>query len=392
MVCAPLEARKMTIFSGEANLRKVFSSGGEHGMIEGIILVQGSPFMLRSLLTDVVQYESGERLLVLNSSSDPCVPHLAQRAGAGELVLAEDNVAAYAQVQTVLQSLDHYSVRFRHVAFHEYTLHEAPATVDVAVMNILYQPGNAWMQYGVQLAAYALKDGGRLYIEGAKDRGILSLGKRVQEIFGNLETLTISKGQRTIYALKREQRVKPLETPPLAAFAGGKMDEGTALLLDALEVRVTDTALDLGCGSGFIGAFIAERASKGQVTLVDTSLTGVQTARRVLEGRGLTNASVLASDGIQAVREKRFTLVATNPPFHLGGIQTTATAERFIREAAQVLLPRGRFYLVANRFLKYEPVLRACFAEVEEVAGSPRFKVLRATGRPQPDPWGPEPG
>lgn len=223
---------------------------------------------------------------------------------------------------------------------------------------------------------------GRLYIEGAKDRGIISLGKRVREIFGNLETLEITKGRRLISALKRELPAERIVVPELAAFAGGKLDEGTALLLEVLDVHVTDCALDLGCGGGLIGAFIAERVTKGQVTLVDTSLASVEAARRLLATRGLTNARVLASDGIQLVREQRFTLVATNPPFHLGGIQTTATAERFIREAAQVLLPRGRLYLVANRFLKYEPVLRACFGEVTEVAGNPRFKVLRASGRP----------
>ena len=93
----------------------------------------------------------------------------------------------------------------------------------------------------------------------------------------------------------------------------------------------------------------------------------------------MTNVQVLASDGTQAVKEQRFDLIATNPPFHLGGIQTTEIGERFIREAAQILRPRGRFYLVANRFLKYEPTLRACFHSVEEVGGNTRYKVLLAT-------------
>jgi 16S rRNA (guanine1207-N2)-methyltransferase len=98
----------------------------------------------------------------------------------------------------------------------------------------------------------------------------------------------------------------------------------------------------------------------------------------MVEQSGLANVQVLPSDGVQAVRAQRFDLVVTNPPFHLGGIQTTGIAERFIREAAQVLRPRGRFYLVANRFLKYEPTLRACFKSVEEVGGNTRYKVLRA--------------
>jgi 16S rRNA (guanine1207-N2)-methyltransferase len=112
--------------------------------------------------------------------------------------------------------------------------------------------------------------------------------------------------------------------------------------------------------------------------MVDVSLAAVDVAQRALAQSGLTNVSVLASDGTSAVLEQRFDLVVTNPPFHLGGMQTTKIAERFIREAAQVLKPQGRLFLVANRFLKYEPTLHECFSQVEEVGGDKRYKVLRA--------------
>jgi 16S rRNA (guanine1207-N2)-methyltransferase len=334
--------------------------------------------MFQSLLAQALHCAIDERVVVLNSASDPCVPHLAGQLGAGELVLAEDHIAAWQQAWAGVQQMGRQRTQFRHVPFHEYASHELPAAMDVAVMNILYQPGNAWMRYGICLALYALKEGGRLYIEGGKDRGILSLGRYMQDLFGNLETLEISKGRRLMCAVKRAGGAGELAVPDLVPFAMGRVDEGTGLLLEALEVRATDLALDPGCGAGFIGAYMAEQASKGQVTLLDVSLVSVAAARRLLEQRGLTNAQVLASDGLQAVRDQRFDLVATNPPFHLGGIQTTAIAERFIREAARVLHPRGRFYLVANRFLKYEPVLRSYFGTLAEVGGNTRFKVLRA--------------
>ena len=327
----------------------------------------------------------------------------------------------------------------QHVPFHEYTLHEAPETIDVAILNLLYQPGNAWVIYGLQVAAFALKPGGRLYVVGAKDRGVLSVAKRMQSLFGNLETLAISKGQRVVCSLKQNNSldlhsqeepqhvnnksetqnvVVPLAgtmldtslqsdaqnvVAPVAsvmpqvasarganlanpipdllptAFAEGKLDEGTRLLVETLEVHATDIALDIGCGTGYIGMHIAHEASKGHVTMVDASLVAVDAARHMIEQSDMTNVQVLASNGTQAVKEQRFDLIATNPPFHLGGIQTTEIGERFIREAAQILRPRGRFYLVANRFLKYEPTLRACFHSVEEVGGNTRYKVLLAT-------------
>jgi 16S rRNA (guanine1207-N2)-methyltransferase len=156
------------------------------------------------------------------------------------------------------------------------------------------------------------------------------------------------------------------------------LDEGTRLLVEALEVHATDIALDIGCGTGYLGMHIAHVASKGHVTMIDASLVAVDAARHMIEQSGMTNVQALASNGTQAVNEQRFDLIVTNPPFHFGGIQTTEIGERFIREAAQILRPRGRFYLVANRFLKYEPTLRTCFHSVEEVGGNTRFKVLLA--------------
>ena len=402
-----------------------------------------------SLLHETVQLAIDDRVLILNSAADPFMLEVAQRLSTGELILAEDNLASLQQFNKLVgtdispmntpvgadlsrpspmyrpsilsREPSQPQLHMRHVPFHEYTLREAPATIDVAILNILYQPSNAWMIYGLQVAAYALKPGGRLYVVGAKDRGVLSIAKRMQSLFGNLETLVISKGQRVVCSreqnnsLNLHSQQKPQHTSPQsqsdtqnvvtplagamprmasashaslanpipallpAAFAEGKLDEGTRLLVEALEVHATDIALDIGCGTGYIGMHIAHVASKGHVTMVDASLVAVDVARHMIEQSGMANVQVLASNGTQAVKEQRFDLIATNPPFHLGGIQTTEIGERFIREAAQILRPRGRFYLVANRFLKYEPTLRTCFLSVEEVGGNTRYKVLLAT-------------
>jgi 16S rRNA (guanine1207-N2)-methyltransferase len=329
-------------------------------------------YMLQSdLLSKTIEITGAMHVLFLNSAAHPFVSQAAQQLGTGTITLAEDNVATLGKTA------------LRHIPYHEYTLREPPATMDVAILDLLYQLNNAWIQYGLQVAVYALKPGGMLYVLGAKERGILSTEKRMEELFGNVETLAIHKGQRVLAARKgsRTAVIAPsnlidVELP--AVFAGGKLDEGTRLLLEALEVRKTDEALDIGCGAGYLGLHVAKLATKGSVTMVDASLAAVALAQCIVEQSGLSNVRVLPSDGAQAVLEQRFDLVVTNPPFHLGGIQTTEIAGRFMREAAQVLRPRGRFYLVANRFLKYEPTLQAHFKTIEEVGGNTRYKVLRA--------------
>lgn len=335
--------------------------------------------MLQSqLLAKTVQLAPGAHILFLNSAADPFVPVAAHRVPAGSITLAEDNISA---LHTALRSIP----TIRHVAFHEYTSCEPTATMDCAMLNMLYQPGNAWIQYGIALAAYALKPGGYLYIAGAKDRGVLTIAKRMQERFGNVETLEIHKGSRVVRSQQRATSpVEALLTANdllRAVFAQGKLDEGTRLLIEALDVHTDDDTLDIGCGAGYLGLHIARLASAGSVTMVDASLAAVAMAQRAVEQSGLAdvrNIRVLPGDGTQAVASQRFDLVVTNPPFHQGGIQTTEIAERFIRGAAQVLRPNGRFYLVANRFLKYEPVMRECFGLVEEVGGDGRYKVLQA--------------
>lgn len=329
------------------------------------------------LLSDTVRLVAGQHIVFLNSAADPFVSAVARCCPDCVVMLAEDHIGLLqAAVNEAGQAFIH---PLYHIAFHEYAAHEQGATMDVAVMNLLYQPNNAWIHYGLQLARYALKPGGRLYVQGAKDRGIQTIARHMQELFGNVETLAISKGQRVVCS--RNVAGVPVIVPgDLAAlvFSKGELDEGTRLLLEAVDVRAADHTLDIGCGAGIIGLHIARQAIEGHVTMVDASLAAVAVAQHNIAQSGLTNIRALPSDGTRAVLSDRFDLVVTNPPFHQGGLQTTGVAERFIREAAQALRRRGRFYLVANRFLKYEPVLQASFQHVHEVAGNGRYKVLRA--------------
>ena len=51
---------------------------------------------------------------------------------------------------------------------------------------------------------------------------------------------------------------------------------------------------------------------------------------------------------------------------------------------AGLLTGAGRLWMVANRHLPYEPVLAEHFAQVQEIAGDGRFKVITATGAGRP--------
>ena len=76
--------------------------------------------------------------------------------------------------------------------------------------------------------------------------------------------------------------------------------------------------------------------------------------------------------------------VVMNPPFHEGRSADPRLGAGFIRSAAGLLTGAGRLWMVANRHLPYEQVLRECFADVSEIGGDSRFKILTATGAQRP--------
>jgi 16S rRNA (guanine1207-N2)-methyltransferase len=95
----------------------------------------------------------------------------------------------------------------------------------------------------------------------------------------------------------------------------------------------------------------------------------------------LERTQVLASDCASAVRDRRFDVIATNPPFHQGLGVEYDVARQFVRDAAHVLVEGGgRLYLVANRFIRYERMLGdvRVASRVTTAYEDNRFRVLKA--------------
>jgi 16S rRNA (guanine1207-N2)-methyltransferase len=160
------------------------------------------------------------------------------------------------------------------------------------------------------------------------------------------------------------------------------MDAGTRMLLEALEVRITDIVADVGCGYGLIGLVAAERATRGHLTLIDVDLIACECAKENLEVQGIENAEVVLGDGLDAVPGREFTLIVSNPPFHSGHEVELDVAKRFIDRAYTALKPRGRLVLVANRFLPYPQMMAERFGSVRTLSSTNQYHVLYAEKTP----------
>lgn len=97
-------------------------------------------------------------------------------------------------------------------------------------------------------------------------------------------------------------------------FSPKGIDNGTRLLLDHLDVKEDEQALDLGCGYGPIGLSIAKSAPKGFCTMVDKDFVAIEYAKKNAKLNQLDNVNILLSDGCKHLDEQTFSLVVTNLP------------------------------------------------------------------------------
>lgn len=127
-------------------------------------------------------------------------------------------------------------------------------------------------------------------------------------------------------------------------FSRDRVDAGTKLLIERIELPLEGVFLDLGAGYGPIGIALARLRPNAQVVMVEINERAAELAAENARWNGVRNAEVVPGDALEALGERRFDVVATNPPIRAGN----AVVEALIAEAAGRLEPRGSFWLVAR--------------------------------------------
>jgi 16S rRNA (guanine1207-N2)-methyltransferase len=169
----------------------------------------------------------------------------------------------------------------------------------------------------------------------------------------------------------------PLQVISLpGVFSHGRLDRGTALLLEQLDGLPTGRLLDFGCGAGIIGASLKRCYPGNEVVLLDVDAFAVESSRMTLAANDL-DAEVIAGDGIDAAPDDCAAIIS-NPPFHQGVHTHYAASETLLQRAASHLRSGGELRLVANSFLKYPPLIEAHLGACETLVNADGFRVYRA--------------
>ncbi|MFZ0533418.1 MAG: methyltransferase [Anaerolineales bacterium] len=322
--------------------------------------------------------------------------YLARSLPEGLLWLTDNNQTALDMIQMTLKANN---------------ISSANILIDIELPPRLYQKFNTvYIQIpkGRQLTrrwlvqAYnALLLEGSLYISGSNNTGIKTMINDAQELFGQGRILAYKKGNRVAQFIKKsvaELTPEWAQTPGIApgtwveysihlanytfrirslpgVFSFAHLDEGTKMLLDITTILPGANVLDVGCGYGIIGLYAAAKGA-GLVHLIDNNLLAVSSCNETLTLNRITNAKVFAGDLLNPIGSNKYDLVLSNPPFHTGHAVDLQIAQALIDQSWQALNPGGQLIIVANRFIRYDHLIKAIFGNVSTLTESGKFHVL----------------
>ena len=179
------------------------------------------------------------------------------------------------------------------------------------------------------------------------------------------------------YSLPLSDGALEIVTLP-GVFAHGRLDRGSALLLEHLDGLPSGHLLDFGCGAGVLGAALKRRYPSSEVSLLDVDAFALESSRLTLARNGL-EANVIAGTGIESAPEG-LSAIVSNPPFHQGVHTDYQASENLLTQAKRHLLKGGELRLVANSFLKYPPLIERHLGPCHTLAEADGFRIYSARG------------
>ncbi len=177
-------------------------------------------------------------------------------------------------------------------------------------------------------------------------------------------------------------------------FSPTKLDQGTAFLLDSVDVSGLGlqsggelSLADLGCGNGVIGLALSSRIEEQlggacHVLAVDDSALAIDAAHASWAASSRDSVSFHHVDRLSAAAEAgSLDLVVVNPPFHDDRSLGDQVAWSMFVDAHKALRPGGQLLVVGNRHLGYHAKLSKIFGASETIGSNKKFVVLRSVRR-----------
>lgn len=160
-------------------------------------------------------------------------------------------------------------------------------------------------------------------------------------------------------------------------FSKSGIDYGSRVLIDALQFDSGSSVLDVGCGYGPIGLTAAKLNNQGQITMIDINERAVELAKENAKLNSISNVTILQSDIYEAVKDRKFNAIVTNPPIRAG----KEVVHRIFEEGYELLNQGGSMWVVIQKKQgapSAEAKLKLLFGDVDEVTKDKGYRIFRA--------------
>lgn len=144
-------------------------------------------------------------------------------------------------------------------------------------------------------------------------------------------------------------------------FSPRNIDKGTLAMLSQVEFSEDDKVLDLGCGYGIVGILSAKMIGGKNVVMTDVDSSAVNLSRKNAALNNVEDVKIYQSNGLKDMKEKDFTMILSNPPYHAD----FSVPKEFIEKGFNRLKVGGKMYMVTKRKEWYKNKLLSIFGGVK---------------------------
>ena len=142
-------------------------------------------------------------------------------------------------------------------------------------------------------------------------------------------------------------------------FSKDKLDYGTRLLLETIiKNDINGNILDLGCGYGPVGIYLAKKTNYKQIDMVDVNERALQLSKENVKINNIKNVNVFTSNIYENITSK-YDYIVTNPPIRAG----KETIRKFLYGAKDYLNKDGQLWFVMRK----DHGVKTMVKELEEI-------------------------